>query len=174
MRPLNKRERLLIISFFIVFLLYIVSTYWIRPLMENIDSLQAERDQLSNEWNQINNWVGQENKLSQKVNTMETEVNQEMEKVAPANQSALYWDAFNRIAIETGTVLTRMDEGKEGATVGKTRIFTLGVSGAESAVLQFITRMQSMTYVTSVKTGTMDYTNPSAMMATLQLIVGSR
>lgn len=174
MRPLNKREKILIVSFFIVFLLYIVSTYWIRPLMQTIDNLQVERDQLKNEWDQISKWVGQENTLREKITALETAVNQEMDKVAPANQSALYWNAFNKIAGETGTTLTRMDEGKDQAAVGKTRVFTLGVSGSESAVLQFIARMQSMAYVTAVKTGTMDYTSDAAMMANLQLVVGSR
>lgn len=174
MRPLNKRERLLIISFFIVFLLYVVSNYWIKPIMENIDILQVEQTALRGEWGEIRNWIGQENKLNQQVNAMETEVNQEMEKVAPANQSALYWNAFNKIAGETGTTLTRMDEGKEAAAVGKSRTFTLGVSGSESGVMEFIKRMQNMAYVTAVKTGTMDYRDTSTVMGTLQLIVGSR
>lgn len=174
MRTLNKRERFLIISFFVVLLLYGVSNYWIRPLMQNIELLQAEQSQLRTEWDEIKRWVGQEAKLKEQVSTLETEVNTEMEKVAPVNQSALYWNAFNKIARETGTLLTRMDEGKETAAVGKTRIFTLGVSGSESGVLEFIKRMQTMSYVTAIKTGTMNYQDPSAVMGTLQLVVGSR
>jgi len=174
MRRLNKRERILIISFFIVFLFYVVSNYFIQPVMQNIEMLETELAQLKAEWDEMKTWVGQETKLKDKISTLENEVNQEMEKVAPVNQSALYWNVFNKIAGETGSMIIRMDEGKDIPAAGKIRVFTLGISGSESNVQAFINRMNSMNYVTAVQKGTFDYQDNSSVMGTMELLVGSR
>ncbi len=110
MRKFNKREKFLVGSFVVVLVIYIVSTYWITPIIEKIDELKKQQVELKAQWDAIKNWVGQEDKLNQQVSAMETEVNQLVNRIPPANQSALYWDAINRIASESGVVLTRMVE----------------------------------------------------------------
>lgn len=110
MRKFNKREKILIGSFVVVLVIYVVSTYWITPIIERIDELKKQQFELKVQWEAMKNWVGQEEKLQQHVSDMEAEVNQLVNRIPPAEQSALYWDAINRIASESGVVLTRMVE----------------------------------------------------------------
>lgn len=213
MRKFNKREKILIGSFLVVLLFYIVSTYWISPIIEKIDELKRQQVELKIQWDEIKNWVGQEEKLYQHVSAMETEVNQLVERIPPANQSALYWNAFNQIAIESGVALTRMVEettaggaaaggtvqgdtgetaiggtetGETGAgerrtpseetvpvVVSKTWSVTMAVSGPEAAVMEFLNRLETMHYVTAVKTVAFAYQDTS-VIATFELILGAR
>jgi cell division protein FtsB len=207
MRKFNKREKILVGSFVVVLAIYLVSTYWITPIIEKIDELKNQQAELKTQWDEIRNWVGREKNLEQQVSAMETEVNQLVERIPPSNQSALYWDAFNRIARETGVVLTRMVEataaggapkatggpatggkGTEGtetsgagteaggtgtAPGGKTWSVTMSVNGPEAGIMQFLNRLQTMTYVVAVKTGTFDYHDGSILL-TLELLLGSR
>lgn len=141
--------------------------------MDKIESLKEQQSKLSTEWNEMKKWVGQEPRLNQEVTAQETAVNQIKQQIPPANQSALYWDAFNRMAGETGVTITRIEEGKDSAKGSKPRNVTIAISGSEASVMQFITRMKSMTYVTAVKSGTFAY-RESNVLATLQLLIGSR
>ena len=184
MRKFNKREKVLVGSFVVVLVIYIVSTYWITPIIEKIDELKKQQVELKAQWDAIKNWVGQEDKLNQQVSAMETEVNQLVNRIPPADQSALYWDAINRIASESGVGLTRMVEettaggapaggGATGAEAGKTWSVTLAVNGPEAGIMQFLNRLQTMTYVNAVKTGAFAYQDAS-VMATFELVLGSR
>lgn len=173
MRKLNKREKILFISFGLVLILYLVSTYWITPLMENMDKLAAEREQLRTEWQVISQWVGKESALNETITKQAAEAEQLKLKIPPVNQSALYWDALNRLALETGCTLIRIEEGKEAIKAGTPRTVTVAFSGAEASVMQFMGRLQTMSYVTAVKTGTLDY-REGTINTTMQLMIGAR
>jgi hypothetical protein len=200
MRKFSKREKFLIGAFIVVLVIYIVSTYWITPLMEKIDELKKQQAELKIQWEEIKNWIGHEDQLQQQISNMEAEVNELVERIPSAEQSALYWNAFNLLARETGVEITRMVEqtgaggtqkgGQRGAeiketaegtatdsgpsvAISKTWQVTLDVSGPERSIMEFSNRLQNMTYVTAVKTGTFTYQDAS-VLATYELVLAAR